>query len=350
MIEDCVIVGGGVAGLSAANELADAGVSPLIIEAGKFPSHKICGEFISHECLPILDRWQIHLLGHIDLCRFISGSRKAEFRLPIASGSCSRYRLDGMLFERALNKGARALTETTVLSLNETSGLYELQLSNGQTVQARNLMIGTGRIPKLHNNQKPLELKYYGFKAHFENMGNENRVEMHLFPGGYLGISNVDDKTTNIACIVKKSAVNQPITFMDEIKNHPSMQIFKERMSKSKMIYPQWLMGQLPEFGIRSNPAMKNIFWIGDAAGSIPPICGDGLAIAITSGCLAADCFLKSNAKEFKNEWVKRYHRRFFIAKYIHKFMTTKYLESLAVEACRLFPSLPTYLWSQTRD
>ncbi len=46
MIEDCVIVGGGVAGLSAANRLADAGLSPLIVEASKYPAHRICGEFL----------------------------------------------------------------------------------------------------------------------------------------------------------------------------------------------------------------------------------------------------------------------------------------------------------------
>ncbi len=65
MVEDCVIIGGGVAGLCAANYLTDAGLRPLIIESGNFPSHRICGEFLSHESLPILQNWQIPITNNI---------------------------------------------------------------------------------------------------------------------------------------------------------------------------------------------------------------------------------------------------------------------------------------------
>ncbi len=356
MVEDCVIVGGGIAGLSAANQLANAGLSPLIIEAGKFPSHKICGEFISHECLPILDQWGIKLSDTIGNCRFIYGENKTEFQLPIPSGSCSRYNFDSMLLDRAQKHGARALTETSVTALSQpygTSGVYEIVLSNGQTIHARNLMIGTGRIPKLNQSQKAPVLKYFGFKAHFENIDIGKSVEMHLFPGGYLGISNINSQTTNIACIVKKDVVAQyggPDGFMEHLQDKKMMSRFKQRMAKARMIYPKWLAGQVPEFGVRSNSPLNNVYWIGDSAGSIPPVCGDGLAIAVTSGCLAADCFMQSNAIEFKKEWAKRYHRRFFYAKYIHKIMTTPGLKTVAIGACNLFPQLPKYLWSETRD
>ena len=182
-------IGGGIAGLSAANQLADSGLSPLIIEANSYPAHRICGEFISHECLPILERWNIPLSSPMNNCRFIKSNHQIEFSLPIPANSCSRFTFDAQLLERAKSKGARALTETKVISLHipkKSSDPYELVLSNGQQIMAQHLMIGTGRLPKecgIHDN---LPLKYVGFKAHFEGVSLEHAIEMHLFKGGYL--------------------------------------------------------------------------------------------------------------------------------------------------------------------
>lgn len=342
MIEECVIIGGGVAGLSAANRLADAGISPLIIEAGNYPSNKICGEFFSHECLSQLHDWEIPITGKISMSRFICGNKKMEFTLPIPAGSCSRYTFDGMLLERAIKKGARAFTETAVKSFENRSGIYEIHLSNGEMISARQLMIGTGRIPQL--NQKAPEMRYVGFKAHFENIDIHDCVEMQLFPGGYLGISNVDAKINNVACLAKKEYVQQPEEFIQALLQKIN------RFSKARMVFPKWLTGQLPEFGIRKNQDLPNVFWIGDAAGSIPPVCGDGLAIAITSGCMAADYFLSEGAIAFHKAWLKRYRRRFFMAKWIHRVMITPGINKIAVETCHAFPTMPVFFWKQTRE
>lgn len=351
MIEDCVIIGGGVAGLSAANRLADAGLSPLLIEAGHYPSHKICGEFFSHECLPILDRWNIPLSETVARCRFIHGPHAFEFDLPKHSGSTSRFDFDSNLFKRAKANGARALTKTKVDAIHvpkNSSENYVLTLSDGQAIKAHHLMIGTGRVPKTANHPaNALPLKYAGFKAHFEGIPMDSAVEMHVINGGYLGISKIDDKTVNIACIVKKEECNPIETFMDRLKAHAA---FNERMKNARIIFPNWLVGEIPEFGIRSNPSWENVFWIGDAAGSIPPVSGEGLAIAVTSGCMAAEYLLNSTAHAFRKAWLKRFQKRFFWAQRLHKFMLTQWTSSLAVQASSLFPGLPLFFWKLTRE
>ncbi len=355
MIEDCVIVGGGVAGLSAANQLVDAGLTPLVIDASSYPSHRVCGEFFSPECLPILQRWNIPMSESIKYCRFFQGSNKMEFSLPTQSGCCSRFKFDERLLDRAKSKGARILTETKVLSLQlpkHTDSPYEILLSNGNKVAARHLMIGTGKIPNRVTIQET-PLKYIGLKAHFEGIHLENALEMHCFEGGYLGLSKIDERTTNIACLVKKEAVanGTPLEmFMDELRKKNYMSSFNERMMNARLIFPQWLIGQVPEFGIRKNPSWERVFWIGDAAGSIPPLCGEGLAIAITSGCMAADYFLKANAAQFKKDWLKRYRKRFFLAQQMHKIMSTPWMARLAIHLCNGIPAIPAYLWKQTRE
>lgn len=345
MTEECVIIGGGVSGLCAANQLANAGLSPLIIESGTFPSHRICGEFLSHECLPILRNWEIPLSNTIDTGLFINKDTQLKFKLPKESGSCSRYILDTALFERAKKKGARAYTETSVKDIKvpkTKSDNFEIILSNGKVLRARHLMIGTGKIPGLSGKQS--DLKYYGFKAHFEGLEFNNAVEIQTFDGGYLGISNVDRRMTNIACIVDKQKVDDPETFIE------TLPFFRNRINSGQMHFPKWLMGQVPEFGIRKNPEWERVFWIGDAAGSIPPVAGDGLAIAVTSGCMAGEYFLKSDAAAFQRDWNKRYRRRFAVAKLLHKIMTSPTLSPLALKMGNIIPFLPTSIWKLTRE
>lgn len=55
-----VIIGGGIAGLCAAIRLSELGEEPLLVEGGSYPAHKICGEFLSPECLSFLHDWNIH--------------------------------------------------------------------------------------------------------------------------------------------------------------------------------------------------------------------------------------------------------------------------------------------------
>lgn len=356
MIEECVIIGGGVAGLSAANQLIDAGVSPLLIEAGKFPSHRICGEFLSYECLPILRQWNIPISNEISQCHFYKGSDRITFDFEEYSGTSSRFILDNSLVNRAINKGVRVLSDTSVLSLTvpaKDTTYYEITLSNGQIIRSRYLMIGTGRIPGMPGIREGRDFRYRGLKAHFAGVSPGKTIEMHTFPGGYLGLSTIDPVITNVACIIDMKYCkvgDNPASFLNQLLENLYLPDFRERMAASHMIFPQWMSGQVPEFGIRNNPAWKNVFWIGDAAGSIPPISGQGLSIGITSGCMAADFYLKGDVEGFKKAWLKRYQKRFFFAKMLHRLMIHPQMSTVAFKLGKFFPGLPKNIWKLTRE
>lgn len=352
-VEDCVIIGGGIAGLSAANQLADAGLNPLLIEAHDYPAHRICGEFLSPECLPALSRWGIPVSASIQHCRIFQGDSTLSFQLPTSAASCSRYTFDALLMDRARNKGATILTKTTVSSLDLSKNCHPhlLTLSNGQVIKTRHLMIGTGRIPQMNQANDLFKPKYFGLKAHFEGVSNNYSVDMHCFDGGYLGVSPVDKNTTNVACLVKIEKIPD-----SRLSNSLMANLLEEkgplfeRLSGAKMLFSDWMTGQIPEFGMRNHPFHDNVFWIGDAAGSIPPISGDGLAMGITSGCMAADYLLRSNAQEFKKAWLKRYRSRFFWAIRLHKMMLFPMMSHAAIKTCQAFPSLALTLWKLTRE
>lgn len=350
MVEECVIVGGGIAGLSAANRLADKGLSPLLIEANNYPAHRICGEFLSPECLPILHQWDIPAPSLVTKSHLFSGSKNLRFSLPQAASTCSRYIFDSMLSSRAQLKGARVMTNTLVAALQRHTDFYELKLSNGDTLKAKHLILGTGRIPKMEGGNQPSPSKYVGFKAHFQGIENHQSLEMYCFKGGYLGIAPLDAHTSNMAGLFKKEALQETESLSVFISNLLESKELKNRLRPARMVFPQWLTGELPEFGIRNRPLWDRVFWIGDAAGVIPPITGEGLALSVTSGYMAADYLVHSDAKQFQRAWRRRYRNRFFWAGLLHKMMMSPQASSTALVLAKKIPWLASTFWKLTRE
>ncbi len=318
-MEPIVIIGGGLAGLSAANRLADLGLTPTLIESNSYPSHKVCGEFFSPECLPQLECWDCSPPISIDRVR-LSGF---EFRLPTPAKSCSRYRFDARLAERAAVKGVQLHTKTKVTNITPGSP-HEITLDNGDTIRAKQLIVGTGRV----TSQKKPKLPYSGIKAHFK--GSLDCLEMHMINGGYYGMSPIEGGKVNVTCLIKGDILPDLETLVP-----PSF----ERLFEPLTV-------RVPTFGLRSTPQWPSSYFIGDAAAVIAPACGDGLAMAITSGVMAADYAVGGHYAAFSRHYLKRYRRRLQWGNLLHWAMLHPYLINLGVR----FPSLPTALFKRTRE
>lgn len=358
MIEKCTLVGGGIASMSAGIRLAELGVKPLLIENGKYPSHKLCGEFFSHECHPLLENWGIEMREEITHCRLVSGNDILEFKFPVSSWGTSRYDFDMMLLEKAKKMGVRVMTETSVEFIQAPKNPYQeftLTLSNGEHINTHQLMIGTGKRTETSflMQKEPPPFRYVGFKAHFEGIEMNHFLELHPFKGGYVGLSSVSDKVTNMACLVDQKVLQGQESAEDFFKRLlllDSMKSLRQRMGGAKMLFPEWIMGKVPEFGIRDNKELDRLYWIGDARASIPPASGDGLAIGITSGVMAAEYLMKKDAKSFNKDWQKKYRKRFFYAKLLHRMLMNPMLCHSAYLLSKRYPSIPIKLWQLTRE
>ncbi|MDQ5836879.1 MAG: FAD-dependent oxidoreductase, partial [Acidobacteriota bacterium] len=78
---DAIIIGGGPAGASAAIHLAARGARVLLAERKKFPRAKLCGEFISPECLEHFTR-----LGVLERMKEAGGARVSQTVFYAPSG------------------------------------------------------------------------------------------------------------------------------------------------------------------------------------------------------------------------------------------------------------------------
>ncbi len=310
-----VIIGGGIAGLSAAIRLTELGAIPLVIESGNYPSQKICGEFFSPECVKFLKNWNVHPL-EITQARFHLLSESLHFKLPFPAGSLSHFVGDLQLKMLAEKRGATVLVDTKVLKVKPRAPLHEIELSNGSIVRSVNLIIATGRIP---DYDLALKMRYAGIKANFSGPPIQNALEMFVSDGAYVGISPVGDGQYNVACLADIRLLTQmgsaEAAMQKVIARHP---LLEKVLGNLTCLLNGWMSTVLPEFGIRKTPSWPNVYFIGDAAGTIPPITGQGLSMGMQSGIMAAEYASYRNAKGFKAAWRKKFASSIYWGKLLH--------------------------------
>jgi flavin-dependent dehydrogenase len=356
MSEPVLILGGGVAGLSAANRLIEQRIPVTLIEAGRYPQHKVCGEFISPEALPILRQWGLPIGCSIRQVILHARRSRLTYRFPSPAGSCSRFVLDHNLGQRAALLGCDIRTDTRVEDFEPGDGKsspHRVRLSSGETLASHRLIISTGRVLAHGWKQDPPEFKYIGFKAHFKSKAGSERLEMHSFKDGYLGISPVDVNTVNAACLLKTEAFEKagsPWAIIQRLQDaHPDSALLQQLQPK-QMIFDDWLSTRSPALGIKHPPAWPRVYFVGDAMGSIYPATGSGLAMAVTSGCMAADFAGSKSNREYRQAWIQRYGARIRWGTYLHHLMMSPEIGQLALTLGKRIPRLDEQVFRKTRE
>jgi flavin-dependent dehydrogenase len=290
---DVAIAGAGIGGTCAAIALARRGHKVLLLEAGEFPRHKVCGEFLSPESKAVFKR-----LGVLDTLHGAGASEVhhahvlaygAQMRTPLPSAALalSRFQLDTILIEAAQDAGAEVLCHTRVRQVTREADSFHIETTNGQW-QAREVVAASGRhaawLPKPADSNAT---RYVGLKTHFRNTKlQRGTVEIHAWRGGYCGLVQIENGLTNACLLARYDNLRgrSPQQFWEWLlQNVPSL---RARMRDSEAAMP-WLSTGNVQFGQQA-PVQDEVLCIGDAAGFIHPLAGDGMAMAARSGELAA--------------------------------------------------------------
>lgn len=347
MIHDFVIIGGGMAGLAAALRLTELGAKPLVIEGGEYPSHKVCGEFFSPESLSILKKWGVDVIP-IHEANFHVNAHVLNMPFPSPAGSLSHYLSDPFLSRKATTEGATLLTNTKVDNLQMGNESHELTLSTGEKIKAKSLIIAAGR---LFSNPSPQQTpQYCGIKAHFEGKTRPYALEMFSFPGAYVGVSPIEQGKYNVACIARWDVVHDfpsVSSYMDFLRSdHPRLSHY---LAPEKMVFKQWMSVPVPSFGIKKTPDWDRCYFIGDAAGTIPPASGDGLSMALFSGILAAEYAFRNDPRGFKKAWHKQYASPIFWGKVLNQLLLRPAVGDYFIKIGNRFPQIAQWLFKKTR-
>jgi flavin-dependent dehydrogenase len=366
---DVAIVGGALAGSSAAIHLARQRFSVVMLEAKAYPHHKVCGEFLSPECETLLDELGVMvdlkpLLKRIDTAEITAPDGTSwTTALPGEALGITRYTLDHTLANHAAQEGVHVFDQSPVSSVvgNLADGFTVHALD--RTIQARVVIAAHGKRSNLDRTlNRPFLSKpqpFVGLKNHFMGPSMPRKIELHVFPGGYCGMSEVENGLTNVCLLVRQRVFQehsgQPKieTFIEWMKTqNPRL---KRWLDQARQVHPQWLsIAQVPF--VRKNIIHKGIIMTGDSAGLITPLAGNGMAMALHGGKLAAHFvgqYLIGNSQAidaYARQWQKTFRGRLRMGRFLQLFMLRPVVLSPGLKLINAIPSLGQYFVNQTRD
>ena len=133
---DCVIIGGGLAGLCLAIQLAKNEHSVLLIEKNKYPFHKVCGEYISMESYTFIQSLGVNLDGmnlpKINQLNITShNGYKISSALAMGGFGISRYTLDNELAEIAKKAGILVIENCNATDIKLKNNIYSVETNKG---------------------------------------------------------------------------------------------------------------------------------------------------------------------------------------------------------------------------
>ncbi len=361
---DAAVIGGGLAGLSAAIVLASQGARVMVFEAKSYPHHKVCGEFLSPESAPVL-----HYLGvEVGALRAAAIHRA---RLTVPDGGCwetmlpgaglgvSLYALDAALAGRAQAAGATVRERTTVTGVRGTlDDGFEVE-TRGETVRAR-VVIGaqgkrSGIDRVLSRGFMRRSQPYVGLKAHFRGMATADRVELHTFSGGYCGASAIEDGLTNV-CLLAREAVlggSIPALVARMTAENPYL---RAQMAQAEAVTDWLAIAQVPF--VRKALVERDVLMTGDAAGLIAPLAGDGMSMALAGGQMAAETVMGLLRGElsaqrvraaYPKAWRARFGQRLRVGYALQQAMLSPQVMAVGVRIVRKYPGLGDYFVRVTR-
>ena len=319
------IVGAGLAGLTAAIHLSKLGYSIILIEKNSFPKHKVCGEYISNEVLPYLD-WldvnpEILKPTKIDSLLFSTAKGKTiKAKLPLGGFGISRYAFDFYLFEKAKAQNYEIIQET-VTDIHFSDDLFTVHLSNNTTLIADIVIGAYGKRSNIDQKLQRIFIQkkspWLAVKAHYKGDFPNNLVGLHNFKGGYCGVSKVENDVINI-CYLANYETFQQYKNIEEyqskvVAKNPLLQsifentvpLFEKPLTISQICFD------------KKEPVDQHILMIGDSAGLIHPLCGNGMAMAIRSAKIVSelvDDYCKNSIhsrKELEQQYTQKWNKSF---------------------------------------
>lgn len=281
--------------------LARAGHAVTLLEKTREPHDKVCGEFLSRESAVYLERHGLHpeKLGAvpIDTVRLVTPWFTQERALPFPAWSLTRKRLDEALLVEAQRSGVQVLRGAQVTALTRADNSWRVTVRDREAFTASDVVLATGKLdvggwPRPEGRQPDL----IAFKMYYRLSSDQlaklgSSVELVLFPGGYAGLQPVGDGVANLCLLVDRRRLQTGGTeaLQEVIQRSPHLQ---QRLYSSVALLQKPLAASRIPYGHLQRATLPGLWRVGDQAAVIPSFCGDGTAIALHSGAVAAAAFL----------------------------------------------------------
>jgi flavin-dependent dehydrogenase len=353
-----IIIGGGLAGLTAAIHLSKLGLQVIVIEKNEYPKHKVCGEYISNEVLPYLNWLGLNILDlkptNISKLEFSTTTGKTiKSTLPLGGFGISRYVLDNYLYQKALANGCEIIQDT-VDAIDFDNDQFNVTTSNNTVLKSKIVIGAFGKRSnidlKISRNFIQKKSPWLAVKAHYVADFPDDLVGLHNFKGGYCGVSKVENNAVNI-CYLADYKTFKKFKNTTEYQNtvlaqNPHLRAIFE---KSVLLFEKPLT--ISQISFDKKKAVENhILMIGDTAGLIHPLCGNGMAMAIHSAKIVSELIEKYYNNEINSrieleekyiqEWEFNFRKRVRMGQFLSILLQKQKLSRILLQVLVLFPFL----------
>ena len=330
------IIGGGLAGLSLGLALRRAGVDVTIFEAGRYPRHRVCGEFITGLAASTIARLELapflaDALQHREVAWFLQDTSRPARRqsLPSPALGISRHALDARLAEAFITAGGDLRAGTRVTDLAPRAGR----------------VFATGR--RRGNST------WIGLKIHARGLTLVRDLELHLGENAYVGLARIETGEVNVCGLFRRrSLCAKGANLLLGYLQAAGLTTLAARLTAAELDRASFCAVAAVSFDGRV-PASDRVC-LGDACAMIPPFTGNGMAMAFQSAELALDPLLafarggqtwKRTADTINTALRREFRVRLATADALHPFLLApgrqRWLRTL--NRARLLPLRPLY-------
>lgn len=335
---EVIVVGGGPAGASCAFHLAARGVDVLLLDKATFPRDKVCGDFVGPVAIT-----ELAPMGVVEAATaaasnvvrragvFLDGEHVVTRPLPHKAGHpdhglvIPRTVLDHWILEAAARCGARVAEDAAVVGFEATGDHVEVVVEPAAAGGSRRtlragLVIGADGSNSTIGNQLrgpvPRRDRILAVRAYFAaTAGPPDRADLLFhtttFPG-YTWVFPTGPDTANVGVGVAsesfpRSTVHLRPMLEDLMASDPAL---RRRIGATAR-----MVGRIKGFPLSTyNPGMAitgpRVLLVGDAAGLINPINGEGIQYALSSGRWAAEVVAEARRTDFSRDSLARYASR----------------------------------------
>lgn len=337
----------------------------MLIEKKTYPFHRVCGEYISNETRPFLEKhglfpggFEPAIISQLQLTS-VNG-RAARVPLDLGGFGISRYNFDQYLYRIALDEGVRVLTDTEVLRVNFINDEFVVDTSAG-VIHSRVVVGAHGKRSKLDSEWKrgfmTRRSPYVGVKYHIEFDHSRDVIALHNFKDGYCGISAVEGGLSNLCYLTHRNNIRKH----GDVKSMEQNVLYRNPFLKDIFTNAKFLFEKpevINEISFETKlPVENHVLMCGDAAGMITPLCGNGMALAIHASSIVSDAvgeYLAGRVdrstleRNYEQKWNSLFSRRLWVGRQIQNLFGSETMSDFAVNLARYVRPVANFLVRST--
>lgn len=340
---DAIVIGGGPAGSAAAIRLTQLGMQVRLYEKRRFPRSKLCGGFLSAECLFDLGELgvleQVQAAGACPIGRVqISSCWGAQAEAPLENPglSLSRERLDAILLDRARDMG---------VDVHQGVDGFPHRAEAPWTV------VACGR--RSCSKDEPAQ-RYYGIQAFFEGVqGVTDQVELDLVSDGYVGLIRQNQDRVNVCALASRTVLQERGPSLDDVLSFFCRQnrVLGNHLAGARRLTPWCAVGPVT-MGVRQLTE-KRCFYVGDSACIVDPFVGEGIAMGLRSARILQEAYERSPGaweEAYQRIWHDTFRSVLRANALLRSLLGHCLFQEALVMALQIFPPFLRWLTKKTRS